>query len=194
MPGDAIVVSKHYEGALIWDETKPLRVNERITHRENDGHYSVTVRLDRLLNRPLRAENPHFHDELRHVGLTPLAYKSLGNCVASQLAVCLQTCSQNHAGKRTWNLPYTVEFIEEQMDEAWLQLGYQIGEFPYEDGCWRQCGVTAKMVHAMADKLCVRVVLFHKAALFHERTPEGRLSNAFRPVIALDIFSDRAFV
>ena len=73
VPGDAIVVSKRYEGALIWDETKPLQFNERITHREKDGHYSVTVRLDRLLNRPLRAPNPHFHDELRHVGPTPLA-------------------------------------------------------------------------------------------------------------------------
>jgi hypothetical protein len=41
-----------------------------IAHRENDGHYSVRVRLDRLMNRPLRAPNPHFHDELRHVGLT----------------------------------------------------------------------------------------------------------------------------
>ena len=70
VPGDAVVVSKHYEGALIWDETRPLRFNERITHRENDGHYSVPGRLDRLTNRPLRVPNPHFYDELRHVGLT----------------------------------------------------------------------------------------------------------------------------
>ena len=113
------------------------------------------------MNRPLRAENPHFHDELRHVGLTPLAYKSLGNCIVAQLAVCLETCRQNHNGERSWEAPYSAKKIEEEMDEAWLKLGYAAGEYPYEDGTWRQVGVTSKMICKLADKLGVRVVVFH---------------------------------
>ena len=75
-----------------------------------------------------------------------------------------------------------------------MELGNAVCEFPYEDGTWRQVGVTPEMICKMADKLCVRVIILHKSSLFHKHTPKGWISDAHMPVIALDIFGDHGFV
>ena len=112
----------------------------------------------------------------------------------AQLAVRLATCRQTQAGKRSWAAPCSAAKTEEELTEARLELGHKIGEAPYEDGCWRQCGVTTDMTCKPADKLGARVIVFHKSALFHKRALSGWLSDAHMPAIALDVSGDRGFV
>jgi hypothetical protein len=113
------IVYWEYDGFVVWDETRTITFDERLTHLERDGRYSVQV----LLDRPLRDPEPYWPSELQHMGLTQHAYKvPEGNCVVSQMAVCFQKCRQ-YAGRREWEPALTPKELELWMDEAWYELG-----------------------------------------------------------------------
>ena len=126
---DSHVVFWEYDGFVVWNESKAITFDERFTHLERDGRYSVQVFLDR----PLRAEEPYWPSELQQQGLTQLALcVPEGNCAVRQRAVSFQKSRCAHNGFRQWGPALPVEELETCMDEAWAELNCREGPYPLQ--------------------------------------------------------------
>ena len=192
---DSHIVFWEYDGFVTWDESRAITFDERFTHLERDGHYSVEVFLDR----PLRAEEPYWPSELQQQGLTKLAFCGLGNCVVRQMAVCFEKCHHRHSGAHSWQPALTPEDLETLMDEAWAELNYKEGFYPFEEaeglqGGWREHGVTMRMVHKVVDRFSGAALLYSRGRLVHRYTSPNWAPDCHLPVIAIQVHGCHGFV
>ena len=126
-----LVRVRHYGAIFLYDPTRSLRGDERVT-RVQEG------RMEAQLDRPLRDQQPYWPSYLDHVGLTPFAYSVPGrkNCLVEQLHLCLErrtTPKRNSDGDikrgsdgrpaKSWVTRFTLQEVEASMDAAWEQLG-----------------------------------------------------------------------
>lgn len=200
---DHKVVLEHYATVSLYDPTRPILYDERLTYIRNDGHWTSEV----LLDRPLRQFLPYTPDWLDRVGLCPMALQTPKdkNCVLVQVAACLQRRYQKRSVDGRMVDGFRKLFEEQELadlfDIAWEECGYEVGSPPFEEGIrgqtWRELGVTLAMLKHVSEHgpTFFRIVVYVQGRYVWRHPPlyeERDLSHT--PVVALTVHGFHAFV
>ena len=60
---------------------------------------------------------------------------------------------------------FTIEEIQTDLDKAFIECGYKVGDAPCEGGDWREVGATADMVLKYCQKLSINCYVHHSRNL-----------------------------
>ena len=60
---------------------------------------------------------------------------------------------------------FTIEQIQADLDKAFIECGYKVGDAPFDDGDWREVGATADMVLKYCQRLSINCYVHHSRNL-----------------------------
>ena len=189
------VIMRQYAGFYVYDSSRPILYDERVSHVER-GELDVSM----LFNRPLRAERPYVPPDLQHIqGLCGQAfYLPKGNCVVEQLWRCLKWRRRLPTGKTGWAQFLSKDQVEADMTQAFEELGFRSGEYPFD--CdrgrgWRFAGVNVDMLLYVAKKRKFAVWIFHQGSCVHIFKPDKGewRGRCHKPLVALCLHGMHGF-
>ena len=60
---------------------------------------------------------------------------------------------------------FTIEQIQADLDKAFIECSFKVGDAPFEDGDWREVGATADMVLKYCQRLSIKCYVHHSRNL-----------------------------
>ena len=179
---------------FLWDEQRPLRIDQRRTNFWDDRPPTTEV----ILGRPLQSWA--LPDGMwRPFDMHPDTFKEWDHGCAVQMLYKSFTKRPSGAQQRRGvneSAPYlTVEQIQAELDECFVALGYRNDSYPFTHG-WREDGVPGQMVIEFCKLQAtkgrpVKCWIFHAGQKVAEFIPETATLHS--PSIAFGIFGDHAF-
>jgi 5-methylcytosine-specific restriction endonuclease McrA len=184
------------------DATRQPAFDEEITHVKGDGPMAIEL----ILNRPLRGMVIVPEDMYAKTGLMPIAYENNGQCVLTQLALCLtkradmrrrnrygRTDQETDGGRPyvpRWTLHQLADIVDEHFQRRYpLVEGHRPD--PYFHGTWRDVGITAQLVLDICEHESTPCYVLHSDRLIQSFAPEVRRHNT--QVVCFNVWSDHAF-
>ena len=187
------------EFSYLWDETRPLVIDQRRTSFWDDRSPTTEV----ILGRPLQAwalpdgmwrpfdMHPDTFKEFDHGCAVQMLYRSFTKRPSG---------SQQRQGIKEHAPVLSVAEIEAELDACFVELGYKNDVCPFEHG-WRDDGVPASMVIQFCRRQAskgkpLKCQVFHNGhKVFELQPPEGISEKALMnaPTVAFQIFADHAY-
>lgn len=187
------------EFKYLWDETRPLLIDQRRTSFWDDRRPTTEVILDRPLQawalpdgmwRPFDM-HPDTFKEFDHGCAVQMLYRSFTKRPGG---------SQQRKGITEHTPVLSVAEIAADLDVCFDELGYKNDVYPFEHG-WRDDGVPANMVIHFCRRQAskgkpLKCQVFHKGHKIFELPPpedisEKAMSNA--PTVSFQVFGDHAY-
>ena len=82
---------------------------------------------------------------------------------------------------------FTIEQIQADLDKAFIECGYKVGDAPFEDGDWREAGATGEMNIKYCQKLNVNCYVHHGRNLLTRIAPKHKACVA---IVNVSIWGD----
>ena len=179
---------------FLWDETRPLRVDQQRTNFWDDRPPTTET----ILGRPLR--DWALPDGIwRPYDLHPDTFESFEHGCAVQMIYRCFSKSLSGSQKRqglTERAPImSIEDISAHLDFCFDELGYKSDEYPFQHG-WRKDGVPASMIiqfcKRQAALYCpLKCFVFHRGIKIAEYSPENATKDT--PIITMAIWGRHAY-
>ena len=85
---------------------------------------------------------------------------------------------------------FTIEHIQADLDEAFIECGYEVGEAPFDDGDWKELGATGEVIIKYCQKLNVNWYVHHGRNLLTYLAPEDKVGMA---IVNVSIWGDHVY-
>jgi hypothetical protein len=180
--------------SYLWDETRPLVIDQRRTQFYDDRKPTTET----ILGRPLRRwalpdgmwrpfdMHPDTFEEFDHGCCVQMLFKSFTR---------RPNGSEQRKGIKVRAPILTVSQIEEELEACFRELEHEEGKFPFSHD-WKTDGVTAGMVIQFCKRQSkkgkpLKCYVFHKGRKIAEFTPENATKDS--PTVAFAVFGHHAY-